>query len=233
MKGIPKGAPHHDLVGRVFADLSVISHIPSQAGKAGRWLCRCICGQERLNSTYMLNSGRAKSCGCTKHKRIGEKKITHGHTTGSSNSRTYRIWTNMKTRCLNPKASNFAWYGGRGIGIDPEWAVSFEAFFRDMGEAPPGMTLDRKDGNGNYGRLNCRWASMLEQNNNRRGNRVLTIFGERVNMTEAARRSGIRVGTLWSRLDAGWSDEEAVGLTSRGRLRGAWAAENMPQEVAA
>lgn len=232
MKGIPKGAPHHDLVGRVFADLTVTSHVPSQFGKPGKWLCRCICGQERLNSTHMLNSGRAKSCGCTKYKRIGDKKRTHGHSTSLGNSRTYRIWTNMKTRCLNPKASNFSWYGGRGIGIDRQWVESFDAFLRDMGEAPSGLTLDRVDGDGNYCRSNCRWASQRQQQNNKSNNRLLNIRGETVTLTEASRRCGIGVSAIWDRLSKGWSHEQAVGLTDRGRLRGRWAADNMPTETA-
>jgi DNA invertase Pin-like site-specific DNA recombinase len=37
-----------------------------------------------------------------------------------------------------------------------------------MGERPPGKTLDRyPDGNGNYEKSNCRWATAKEQGRNR------------------------------------------------------------------
>lgn len=52
--------------------------------------------------------------------------------------------------------------------MTPEWANSFEAFLRDMGRCPPGLTLERKDVNGNYEKGNCKWATQKEQQNNRR-----------------------------------------------------------------
>jgi hypothetical protein len=32
--------------------------------KKKRWKCKCICGMEKFYTTYVLTSGRAKSCGC-------------------------------------------------------------------------------------------------------------------------------------------------------------------------
>lgn len=80
----------------------------------------------------------------------------------------YRSWQMIKNRCLNPRAADFAYYGGRGITVCKKWRDSFEAFLADMGRRPsPLHTLDRKDVNKNYTPSNCRWATRQEQSRNR------------------------------------------------------------------
>ena len=79
---------------------------------------------------------------------------------------TYRSWQMMKNRCLNPNAMDYAYYGGRGISIDPNWN-EYDLFVHDMGERPHGMTLERNDPTGNYCKENCCWADRLTQARNR------------------------------------------------------------------
>jgi hypothetical protein len=73
----------------------------------------------------------------------------------------------MKNRCLNPRAVDYKYYGGRGITIDPRWHA-FENFLADMGQRPTlKHTLERNHNNGNYTKANCCWATRQRQARNR------------------------------------------------------------------
>lgn len=74
----------------------------------------------------------------------------------------------MKGRCYVKSRPDFRYYGGRGITVCDRWRESYENFLADMGEVPEGLTLDRKDPEGNYEPGNCRWATRQEQRINQR-----------------------------------------------------------------
>ncbi|VVB51695.1 MazG nucleotide pyrophosphohydrolase domain protein [uncultured archaeon] len=89
-----------------------------------------------------------------------------GH--GLSKLPEHLIWCGIKRRCYNPKSHSFPWYGGRGIGMSPVWREDFAAFFRDVGPRPSKQhSLDRINTNGNYELGNVRWATAVEQANNK------------------------------------------------------------------
>ena len=81
----------------------------------------------------------------------------------------------MKQRCLNPKSKAYVHYGGRGITVCDEWKDSYDAFYKwavangyDENASRGQCTIDRIDNDKGYSPDNCRWTTMLVQNNNQR-----------------------------------------------------------------
>lgn len=107
----------------------------------------------------------------------------------------------MKRRCRDPRRADYKWYGAVGVTVCDEWAASFATFLRDMGECPPGMSLDRIDGARGYEPGNCRWATAQAQANNRRTNHRVTFNGETHTLSEWARITGLSVTTLQLRIN--------------------------------
>jgi hypothetical protein len=118
----------------------------------------------------------------------------------------------MLHRCYSPKQTSFKHYGGRGITVCERWQ-KLEHFIADMGERPPGTSIDRIDVDGNYEPSNCRWATSLEQGKNRRKNYKLEVGGVPMTLDEAAAALGLTHSTLWSRLERGWTPDEAASFT--------------------
>lgn len=146
---------------------------------------------------------------------------THGHTTHTGASPTYKSWHMMKQRCTNPMYSQYKDYGGRRIAFDPAWS-DFSAFLKDMGPRPSNTSLERKDNAGNYTKHNCYWATKTEQQRNRRTNRVIELDGRAQLLTEWAAELDLTPQALIGRLRS-WPLEQALTTPAmqRGRRKGA------------
>lgn len=126
----------------------------------------------------------------------------------------YDTWGNMKQRCYNPRATQYADYGGRGIRVCERWH-SFHAFLEDMGERPEGHTLERKDNDRDYGPDNCLWATRSQQQRNRRNNHFVTIEGRRYKTVELAAIAGRSVQGIKERVKLGLSYSEVIDPARR------------------
>lgn len=142
---------------------------------------------------------------CSQHgqrlKFHGDPLFTANERHGKRNTSEYRAWTHLKDRCYNKNDKRYSRYGGRGIEVCDKWRNSFMAFYKDMGSKPTEKhQIDRIDNNGNYEPANCKWATPVEQANNRRSNNRFTYKGQTLTIKQWAEYSGIDYDKLRQRL---------------------------------
>ena len=164
-----------DLSGQRFGRWKVLALHPERRRyrKAGRavtalWMCRCSCGTERLVFGTNLRRGLSLSCGCFSWEQTIKRSTKHGHAVRGQHTRAYDAWQHAKQRCINSNNKYFAYYGGRGIGIHPDYRDDFLAFFADVLDPPDGLSLDRIDNSRGYEPNNMRWADAATQRANQR-----------------------------------------------------------------
>ena len=202
-----------DLTGQKFGCLTVIRQ---GARKRNRitWHCICECGKSVDVLSNSLLTGSTKSCGCYQRQRAAEAQWKHGEAVRSApTARLYNIWTNMRVRCNCNTYRDYADYGGRGITVCQEWNESYDAFksWALANGYSDDKTLDRRNNDLSYTPENCRWATILQQENNRRSNRYITCDGVTHTIAEWARIFNINYYTLYSRLKKfGFSSPSAI-----------------------
>ena len=163
-------------VGKKFGHLTIIEVWRDKEKKETMCKCECDCGNTHISYVGKVVSGKIASCGCQK----GNKKHN------ACGSRLYRIWQAMKTRCLNPNAANYDYYGGKGIEVCDEWMefAPFAEWANEHGYSDS-LTIDRKDINKGYGPDNCEWVTMKYQNNHHKSNIYqIEVDGEKYSLRD-------------------------------------------------
>ena len=194
-----------DLTGQKFNRLKVIKYSHKDKRYRPYWKCLCNCGRISTVSSINLTSGQVRSCGCLlkeKTKKMGESRKVHG----MSRKRIYKIWDNMKDRCLNKNSGGYKWYGKRGITICRKW-LKFEGFYNDMKNGyAENLQLDRINNNQGYKKSNCRWVTLKENLRNKRNNRRY----KNKCVSEWSEITGIKINLIHLRLRRGWDWERIL-----------------------
>jgi hypothetical protein len=162
--------------GLIFGRWLVIG--PASAMRGGRRAqCRCACGAYRDVYIWALLNGLSTSCGCLKNEKFAAMSRQKFTKHGMTESPEYRSWSGMIDRCENQNSPNFEKYGNRGISVCDRWRwgtkrkSGFSYFFEDMGQRPPGCSIERIHNDKGYSKKNCKWGTRKEQNNNQRPKR--------------------------------------------------------------
>lgn len=156
----------YNLVGKVINYLTVIRKVENRYDGKNQWLCQCECGNFKIYITNDLTKKKpAQTCGaCQDH--IKRKDA-------------YISWMGAKSRCRNLSNKDYKRYGGAGITFSEAWD-DFKVFYKELGDPPwdslyqERYSLERIDNTKGYEPGNCKWASRLEQANNRSDNTYLT-----------------------------------------------------------
>ena len=208
-----------DYLGRRFNMLLVVAPAPNTKQGASAWYCVCDCGTGNVYARSTdLRRGDCQSCGCSTGRLIRAANSTHG----LSKTRLYKCWRAMHDRCSNANVNSYRSHGARGITVCTRWRT-FENFASDMGERPPGYTLERMDNDKGYSPGNCYWATKMEQANNKRTNRRFTVDGANMTLAQLARAFGHPPLRVWYRLKQGWDIHTALmtpPLPRTGSLKG-------------
>lgn len=199
-----------DLSNQEFGYLTVICYAGNYRKRVS-WLCFCRCGNSIVASSNSIKTGNTTKCRYTCKYAAAERLKTNVF-----QKPEYRVWTGIRKRCNNEKCDDYPDYGGRGITICERWN-DFKNFYEDMGPRPSKKhSIERDDVNGNYCPENCRWATNMEQANNRRNNRVLDYKNQSMTVSHWACLLKMNPYTLYDRLDNGWSVEKALTTPVKG-----------------
>ena len=159
----------------------------------------CTCGNKTIKTPYKV--GRSSfSCGCYKRERMVQESTTHNGT----NDKLYGVWIGMKMRCYNKKNAGYKNYGGRGIKVCDHWVSNYGAFRKWANENgyKGGLTIERKDVNGDYSPTNCTWIPKRFQSYNQTHTMGWELVKElraqypKMSTRQLANKYGLNIGAI-------------------------------------
>lgn len=156
---------------------------------------QCDCGNKKFIRKDIVARGTTKSCGCLYNKRKNEVGLD-----SATYETLYNVWRNMMRRCEDEKSERYYTYGERGISVCDEWHD-----FRDFAKWAVengwkrGLSIERKELNGNYCPENCTFITMAEQAKNKTSNIRIVIDGDDQCLSEWCRRLNFPFKVAWSR----------------------------------
>lgn len=198
-----------DMTGKKYGRLQVIEHTGFTPYGSALWKCQCECGNIVQVDGQHLRRGATKSCGCYRNEKMSVNMRTHG----LRKHPLYTIWVNMRRRCFNPKDEAYHNYGGRGIIVCDNWNKDFKSFYdwAIVNGYKKGLSIDRINSNGNYEPANCRWATDIEQANNKRNNHIIKINNETHTLAQWCRIYHISPSTIVNRINnLNWDETKAI-----------------------
>lgn len=139
---------------------------------------------------------------------------------GLSKTRLHTIWHSMYCRCNYPTTNGYKNYGGRGIKICKEWQEFIN--FHDWAVANgyfDNLTLDRIDIDGDYEPSNCRWETPKNQSNHKSNNVYYSFEGETKTAKQWCDKFKINPTTFHDRIKRGWTIEQALTISAKGKQR--------------
>ena len=184
-----------------------------------RWVyekCVCDCWTVKRILRNHLRHGKIKSCWCYAKEKSRETMIKMNTKHWMFWTRFYKIYYWIHTRCNKENFPKYYMYGGRWIKC--EWRT-FEEFQNDMYESyvehvkqywEENTTIDRINNDGNYCKENCRRATMKEQWNNRRNNKILIYRWKEYTQQELWESVWLPTYIVWWRLKRWWSVERII-----------------------
>ena len=188
----------------------VDDYVSNKGQHKKRIKCACVhCGQiliKRLDRAKIM-----KSCGCKNAGRF-QNNNTIGIKHGDSHTRLYSIYIDMKERCNSVNCINYKYYGARGIKVCDEWNnnyLNFKNWALNNGYND-NLTIDRKNVNGNYCPENCRWATIEEQQNNKRSNVYLNIADEILTLKQMCKKYDVNYNIAKNKINKHTKNKEDI-----------------------
>ena len=206
-----------DLTGMKFGRLTVIGRVANNAEGRAMWECQCECGLKKIVKGKNLINGATKSCGCMLKEHVGN--LNHSH--GMSNTKLYKKWQVMNTRCNNKNRDHAQWYMEKGIEVCEEWRDFLNFYDWAMTNGyEDGLSIERIDINKGYEPKNCKWIQLKEQAFNKSNTHWITFQGKTQSLTKWAEEIGISVTILKDRINRyKWDVERALTTPPRPAIK--------------